>query len=177
MTSRVVLRELRRSDAAALLGVAGAPAVVRHSWPAPSSLDAFDAYITSAWRERTDGKGACFAFVPRDHTEPAGMFELRALQPGFFRAELGLLLGPSWCETDAFDDALRLVCAFGFTTLGGHRIEIRSAVENTACNRALEKIGVEREAVLRAAFAHGGRFADEYLWAIVRGLDALGTQA
>ena len=177
VTPRVVLRELRRSDAGALWNLARLPEVARYSWPAPPNVDAFDAFITQAWRDRADGRYACFAVVLHDQTEPAGMFELRSRQPRFFRAELGLLIDPALWESGAFDDALRITCEFAFTTVGVHRMEIRTAVANAACNGALERLGVQQEAVLRGAFAIDGRVEDQYLWSIVRGVDRLAGPA
>ena len=173
VSAHVVLRELRRADAPRLWQLARAPGVGRYCWPAPPSVDAFDSFITQAWRDRTDGKYACFAFVPRDRTEAAGVFELRSLQPNFVRAELGVMIDAADWEGAAFADGMRLICDFGFRTVGVHRVEIRSSVAHGECNAALGRLGVRREATLRSAFAHGGQFEDQYLWAIVKGLDPL----
>jgi RimJ/RimL family protein N-acetyltransferase len=171
VSANVVLRELRRADAAALWLVARTPGVGRYSWPAPPTVDAFDSFITQAWRDRTEGKYACFAFVPREQAEPAGVFELRSLQPHFVRAELGMMLAPVVWDDAAFVDGMRVICEFAFNTVGVHRIEIRTPVAHAQCNAALERLGVRREATLRSAFAHDGQFEDQYLWAIVKGLD------
>jgi ribosomal-protein-alanine N-acetyltransferase len=173
VTPTVVLRELRRADAAALWRIARAPEVVRYSWPPPPNVEAFETFIARAWRDRVDGKYACFAIVPRDREEPAGMFELRSLQPKFFRAELGLLLESALWENRVFEDAMRQICDFAFRTLGARRMEIRSSVAHAACNAALAKLGVTREATMQSAFTHDGGFEDQYLWSLVYGLDAL----
>ena len=173
VSPRVVLRELRRSDAAALWQVARLPGVARYSWPAPPTVDAFEAFIAQAWRDRTDGKSASFALVLRDQTEPSGVFELRSLQPNFVRAELSVMIDPSLWDNGTSEDGIRLVCQFGFTTIGVHRIEVRSVFRHTQYNAALEKLGLKKEAILRAAFAHDGHFEDQFLWAIVKGLDPL----
>jgi len=173
VTSRVVLRELRRSDAPALLRIARSPDVARYSWPPPATVDAFERFIKWAWSERAVGKYTCFAAVPRDQNEPGGLFELRPLQPNFFRAELGLFMDPPNWDNGVFHDGARLVCEFAFKVIGVHRIEMRSPVSHTACNAALEKLGVHREGVLRSSFSHNGQFEDQYLWSLVNGLDRL----
>ena len=173
VSPNVVLRELRRSDAAALWQLACSPEVARYSWPAPPTVDAFDSFITKAWRDRTEGRYACFAFVPRTQEEPAGIFELRSLQPKFVRAELGILIDPALWRDAACADGMRLICDFGFNTVGVHRVEIRSSVAHAPCNEALERFGVRKEATLRSAFTHGGTFEDQYLWGIVKGVDPL----
>jgi len=173
VTPRVVLRELRRSDAASLWRVSRSPEVARDSWPGPPTVDAFEAFISRAWRGRAEGKYACFASVSSNQPEPTGLFELRSLQPSFFRAELGLLVDAPMWENGVFEDAMRLVCGFAFRTVGARRVEIRVSVAHARCNAALERLGVQKEAVLRAAFPQGGQFEDQYLWSLVSGLDPL----
>jgi RimJ/RimL family protein N-acetyltransferase len=173
VTPRVVLREVRRADAADLWRLARSPEVARYSWPAPSTVDKVEGFITRAWRDRSDGKYACFAVVPRDQTAPAGMLELRSLQPAFLRAELGLLIDPALWDSAVFADAMRLVCDFAYKTIGVRRIEIRTSVANAACNAALVALGVHQEAVMRAAFMHDGRHEDQYLWSLMNGTDRL----
>jgi RimJ/RimL family protein N-acetyltransferase len=173
VTSRVVLREMRRSDAASLWRVSRSPEVARYSWPGPATAEVFEAFITRAWRDRAEGKYACFAAVPSEHADPAGIFELRSLQPNFFRAELGLLVDPPLFGNGVFEDAMRLICGFAFTTVGVRRIEMRVSSTHARCNAALEQLGAKKEATLRAAFPQGSRFEDQYLWSVVSGLDRL----
>ena len=173
LTTSVVLRELRRSDAEALVRVARSADVARYAPPQPTRVDEFEDYINAAWRLRGEGRAAIFAVVPKDALEPAGLFELRSLQPGFVRAELGVVLEPLLWDGPVFDDGLRLVCEFAFATVGVRRIEIRSVVSHSRANAALARLGVQREAVLREAFPRGNIFEDQCLWSIVHGLDRL----
>jgi RimJ/RimL family protein N-acetyltransferase len=171
VTPRVVLRELRRSDAPALCRVARSPEVARHSWPAPPTVEAFERFIEWSWAERAAGRYTCFGVVPRDSITAAGIFELRPLQPGFFRAELGYFIDKPLWGTGVFHDGARLMVDFAFNAVGVHRIEVRASVENARSNAALQKIGAHKEGLLRAAFVHDGQYEDQYLWSFVNGLD------
>jgi ribosomal-protein-alanine N-acetyltransferase len=171
VTPRVVLRELRRSDAADLCRVARSPEVARHSWPSPPTVEAFERFIEWSWAERAAGKYACFGVVPRDQMSAAGLFELRPLQPGFFRAELGFFIDKPLWGSGVFQDGARLMAEFAFSAIGVHRIEVRASVENMRSNAALEKIGAQKEGLLRAAFVHDGQYEDQYLWSLVKGID------
>lgn len=175
MSPRVVLRELRRADGAALWRLSKVPGVTEFAWPGPPTVEAFEKFISFAWNERTDGKYACFAVVPWDQPEPAGLLELRSLQPNFYRAELGLLIDPAMWDNGVFDDAMRLMCGFTFGTIGTRRIEIRSHVDDARGNAALQRLGLQKEATLRAAYVCKERTADQYLWSVVRGLDRLAS--
>ena len=168
---RVVLRELRRSDAPALYRIVRSPEGVPYTWPPPPTLKAFERFIEWTWTERAAGKYLCFGIVPQGATEAAGLFELRQTQPGFFRGELGFFMDPALWGTGLFSEAARLMLDFAIRVVGVHRIEARASVDNARSNTALRKLGARKEGVLRAAFACDGKFIDQNLWAIVAGLD------
>jgi len=170
-TSRLTLREVRLSDAAALHAVALCPDVARFMWPAPTEFDAFQRFIEWTWGERAAGKYVGFAIVPKGAVVPAGLFELRQMQPSFFRAELGFFIDPAYWGTGLFTEAARLVLDFAFRVVGIHRIEARATVDNVRSNRALRRLGAQREGILRASFVCDGALVDQALWAFVRGLD------
>jgi ribosomal-protein-alanine N-acetyltransferase len=168
---RVVLRELRISDAAPLYRVARCPDVARHMWPAPPAVDAFERFIEWTWAERAAGKYISFGIVPRGAPEPVGLFELRQMQPGFFRGELGFFMDPAVWGTGLFSQAARLMLDFSFQIVGVHRIEARATVDNQRSNMALRRLGARKEGTLRAAFISEGKYVDQHLWAIVEGLE------
>jgi [ribosomal protein S5]-alanine N-acetyltransferase len=170
-TPRLTLREVRMSDAAMLHRVAHHPDVARFMWPAPADLHAFQKFIEWIWAERGAGKYVGFAVVPKGAAGPAGLFELRQMQPRFFRAELGFFMDPAFWGTGLFTEAAQLVLDFAFRVVGIHRIEARATVDNTRSNRALRKLGAQQEGILRASFLCDGALVDQALWAFVRGLD------
>jgi ribosomal-protein-alanine N-acetyltransferase len=169
---RVSLRELRPSDAPALYTTVRIPDVAQQMWPPPETLEAVERFIERTHVKRGLGQYICFGVVPGGQADIAGLFELRPLQPRFFRIEMGYFLHPTWWGTGVFSEAARLVCDFSFDVLGTQRIEARVSVENLRGNGALRKIGAQREGRLRAAFVHEGRYVDQYLWAMVnKGLE------
>lgn len=167
-TDRVALRELRRDDAPALIDVTARDEVVRFSWPAPDNLAAVERFIQSTREERASGRYLCFGIVPVATGAVAGMFELRRLQPDFFRAEIGFFMTDEFRGKGVFADAARLLIDFAFGVVGVHRIEARVAVDNERSSAALRKLGAEQEGVLRDAFVRDGRYVDQVLWALVR---------
>jgi len=170
---RVVLRELRRSDAAALYRVTRCPDVARYMWPAPPAVEALERFIESTWEQRAAGKYVGFGIVPCGNSEAAGLFELRQMQPGFFRAELGFFMDPAAWGTGLFSDAARLMLDFAFQVVGVQRIEARATIDNARGNAALHRLGARKEGTLLGAFVRDGRSVDQHLWAIVSGVDRL----
>ena len=170
---RVALRELRRPDAPALLRIARSPEVIRYTWPAPASVDEFARFIEWTWEQRAAGKYVGFGIVPCGNSEAAGLFELRQMQPGFFRAELGFFMDPAAWGTGLFSDAARLMLDFAFQVVGVQRIEARATIDNARGNAALHRLGARKEGTLLGAFVRDGRSVDQHLWAIVSGVDRL----
>jgi ribosomal-protein-alanine N-acetyltransferase len=163
----VTLRELQSADAPALYAALCRPEVARSTWPPPASVDAFERFIEWAWAERATGKYICYGIVPRGREHAVGLFELRQLQPGFFRGELGFLMDPDKWGTGLFSEGAVLLLEFAFQVVEVHRIEARAAVNNPRSNAALRKIGARQEGTLRAAFVCEGQYIDQNLWAIL----------
>lgn len=166
--SGVTLRELRTSDAHALLDLLGADEVARFISPPPTTVDGFERFIAWAHQERSAGRYVCFAVVPEGMDTAVGIFQIRQLDPDFGTAEWGFALGRSLWGTGAFLAGARLAVDFAFDTLGVYRLEARAAVANGRGNGALAKVGAVKEGVLRRSFLRHGEYHDQALWSIVR---------
>jgi RimJ/RimL family protein N-acetyltransferase len=64
--------------------------------------------------------------------------------------------------------AQRLLVEYLFDNTPAHRLEAYTEVENVAEQRALEKVGFEREGVRRAAHFRAGAWRDSILYALLR---------
>jgi RimJ/RimL family protein N-acetyltransferase len=164
----VTLRDLERSDASSLFEMLTTEEVARFISPPPTTVEGFERFIEWTHREREAGRYACFAVVPDGLTRAIGIFQVRALEPGFMTAEWGFAIGSPFWGTGVFINAARSIVEFAFETLGVNRLEARAAVENGRGNGALAKVGAVKEGVLRRAFVRNGRSIDQALWSIVR---------
>ena len=165
--SMVTLRELRLSDAPALLAMLSTEEVARFISPPPTTVEGFERFIAWTHRERAAGNYACFAVVPHGMDTAIGIFQVRQLEPGFGTAEWGFAIGSAFWGTGVFLDGADLVLDFAFDTLGVHRLEARAAVRNGRGNGALQKIGAVQECVLRKSFQKNGAYLDQVLYAVV----------
>jgi RimJ/RimL family protein N-acetyltransferase len=164
----VTLRELETADALSLLDLLSTEEVARFISPPPTTVEGFERFIAWAHRERAAGRYACFAVVPAGLSRAVGIFQIRALEPGFDTAEWGFAIGSPFWGTGIFINGARSTVDFAFDTIGVHRLEARAAVENGRGNGALAKVGAIREGVLRRSFLRNGRYHDQVLWSIVR---------
>jgi RimJ/RimL family protein N-acetyltransferase len=161
------LRDLRLEDAPTLLAMLSTEEVARFISPPPSTVEGFARFISWTHRERQAGRYVCFAVVPQGMETAVGLFQIRALEPGFSTGEWGFALGSEWWGTGLFVDAAQLVLGFTFDTLGTYRLEARAAVINGRGNGALRKIGAVQEGLLRRAFLRNGQYHDQVLWSIL----------
>ncbi len=165
---RVVLRQLRPSDAAPLFATMTTADVARFISAPPPSVAAFERFIEKTAEKQADGRLACFAVTRSGHGDsPIGLFQVRELEPSFRTAEWGFAIGSPFWGTGLFEEAASLVLAFAFDTLGAHRMEARAAVKNGRGNRAIQKIGGVPEGVLRQAFLCEGEYVDQIVYGIV----------
>lgn len=163
----VTLRELRLSDAPALLAFLSTEEVSRFISPPPTTVDGFERFIAWTHHERAAGRYVCFGVVPDGYTDAVGLFQVRQLNGSFDVAEWGFAIGAEFWGTGLFADAARPVMAFVFETIGVTRLEARSSVENGRGNGALRKIGATREGVLRKSFLRNGVYHDQTLWSVL----------
>ena len=163
----VTLRELRVSDAAALLTLLTTEEVTRFISPPPTTIEGFERFIQWAQRERAAGRYVCFAVVPDGYDTAVGLFQVRQLDPSFGTAEWGFAIGSAFWGSGLFVSGAELVVDFAFDVIGVHRLEARAAVSNGRGNGALRKIGAVQEGILRKSFLRGGKYLDQSLWAIL----------
>ncbi len=166
-SARVTLRDLRIDDAPSLLSMISTEEVSRFISPPPTTVEGFERFIAWAVRERQNGNYVCFAVVPDGMSTAVGLFQLRALEPGFSTAEWGFAIGSGFWGTGVFAESARLVLGFAFETAGVHRLEARASIANGRGNGALRKVGAVQEGVLRRSFLRGGTHHDQVLWSIL----------
>ena len=173
----VILREVRKSDAHALVMHLTAPEITRFISPPPSTVDGFEEFIAASQRSRAGGEGACFAVTHRDFDTAIGLFQIRltssagneANQFGGVRdsAEWGFAVATPYWGTGVFMRGAGLVLDFVFEQMRVHRLEARCVLKNGRGGKALVKVGAVPEGVLRKAFTSGDEHLDQVLYAIV----------
>jgi RimJ/RimL family protein N-acetyltransferase len=164
----ITLRELRMSDATALLALLTTEEVTRFISPPPTTVEGFERFISWTIREREAGRYLCFAVVPEGYDTAVGLFQVRQLDPTFGTAEWGFAIGSAFWGKGLFTEGAALVVDFAFDVIGVHRLEARAAVANGRGNSALRKVGAIQEGVLRQSFLRGGKQYDQALWSIIR---------
>jgi RimJ/RimL family protein N-acetyltransferase len=165
--ARVVLRELRASDAPSLFAMLSADEVARFISPPPTSVSGFEQFIAWTLRQRSAGTYVCFAVTVRGYDTAIGIFQMRQIDADFRTAEWGFAIGSPFWGTGVFREGADLMLDFAFETVGVYRLEARASVQNGRGNGALRKVGAVKEAVLRKSFLRNGEQVDQVLYAIL----------
>jgi len=162
------LRELRMSDAPALLVSMSSEDVTRFISPPPSTVEGFERFIAWTFRERIAGHYMSFAIVPHGSDVVIGLIQLRSLDPDLRTLEWGFALAVEYWGTGIFVESAELAVDFAFEVIGAHRLEARAAVKNGRGNGALRKMGAVQEGLLRRSLLRNGEYLDQALWTILR---------
>ncbi len=169
-TERLLLRELRLTDAPDIFAYASDPEVCRYTlWSAHRSLADTKRFIeTELLRSATGREGFAWALVDRQTQRTIGTCNYVDWDVVHHRAEIGYALSRPYWGKGLMTEAVRAAISFGFHVMGLNRIQGRCTVENRASARVLEKAGMQYEGTLRQHDLVKGIYCDMKLYAIVR---------
>ena len=166
-SSRMMLRELVKSDAATLMALLRTEEVARFISPPPTTPEGFEKFIQWAIGQRQAGNQMTFGMVPEGFDHAVGLVQVRAIAPNFSVAEWGFAVGSPFWGTGLFLASARTAVDFAFQHTGVNRLEARAAVQNGRGNGALRKLGAVQEGILRGSLLKDGKYLDQIMWSIV----------
>lgn len=110
-----------------------------------------------------DDGTASFSVVELATDSLAGSALLWGIDPHNRTAHLGVALLPDFRGLGLSTDVLNVLCHYGFTVLGLHRLQVDTLADNIAMIRAAERAGFTREGTLRESAWVAGRFLDDVI--------------
>jgi ribosomal-protein-alanine N-acetyltransferase len=108
-----------------------------------------------------------FCLEQRSTNEFTGLMAMNLSRPKNKSAEVWYKIHTDHWNKGYTTEALKALLAYGFDTLGLHRISAGCAVENIASIRVLEKAGMQREGRCRGILPIRGQWLDNYIYAIL----------
>ena len=167
-TRRLILRELRLDDASALQSWPKNPPQWRHQAMEPEEFADTAARIRRYLEHRGEGpKRRLFVYVAIEKASGALMATVGLSRNGRSAASLGLGIAASHAGQGFATEIAARLLAYGFEDLALHRICADVALENAACLRIMEKIGMVREGVARDCIWAQGRWWTEAQYAML----------
>ena len=101
--------------------------------------------------------------------EIVGSIEVTGADERSGHCELGWVIGKAWRGRSFMPEAASAVCAFLLEQVGYNRVEAYASVENASSTRVMEKIGMQKEGVLRSYFRlNSGKMTDIAIYSMLR---------
>lgn len=161
-TARLRLRLLDPADAATVTRLAGRREIAHTtlSIPHPHSEPAARDWIAFALTQHEAGKAFPFAVTLIANDEFIGAAGLHAIDPDHWQAEMGFWIAVDHWRHGYATEAGQAMVRFAFETLRLNRVYAHHMVRNPASGRALAKIGLRPEGVLRQRTRKWGVYED-----------------
>ena len=168
-TERLILRELRRSDAADVLVFRGDPIVQKYDDPVIHTEAEAQTFIDELHEEYRARAGINWAVTRSDLDVVVGIFSLHHWSRHHRRAEAGYGLARACWGQGIASEALRAILRFGFGQLDLNRIYAQTIADNHESVRLLERLGFRREGTFRRhSWEDDGTFHDSAMYGLLR---------
>ena len=135
--------------------------------PNDISLHEIEEWIKSRPKLWEDNKGYHFAIIDSKRRSFIGNCGLDPVDLQNRIAELGYWVRTSHTNQGIATCALKLVINFAFNILKLNRIEILIAEKNTISQHVAEKLGAQKEGLLRKRLSVRGKIHDAYLFSVI----------
>lgn len=168
-TARLLLREYRDSDFAAIRAYDSDPLVQQYCGAVTITEQETWAYLqqTKRWAGEQPRTRYPFAVARLEDDGVIGWAPLAIRDLSLREAEIGWTINRRFWGQGYATEAGRCLLRFGFGALNLHRIYAICRVENQASWRVMEKLGMRREAHYKEVEWTDGAWRDQYRYAFL----------
>lgn len=169
-TPRLFLRKMTMADAQDMYAYSKDPEVSRHVlWDAHRSVNESKGYLRYIMRQYRNNEPSSWGIEHKESGHLIGTIGYMWWNRENRSAEVGYSLSRKHWNQGLMTEALRAVLRFGFEDMNLHRIEAQHETTNPASGKVMEKVGMQKEGILRGRLYNKGKFVDVALYAILRG--------
>lgn len=168
-TPRLLLRPLLATDAPAVYAMHADPVTLRY-WSTPPWADPAlaDELIARDLAAMAAGDYIRLGLQRRDDGRLIGLCTLFAFYLPSRRCEIGYILARDCWGQGCMHEALLVLLDYGFGMLGLNRIEADIDPRNAGSQRTLNRLGFQREGLLRERWIVSGEVSDTALHGLLR---------
>lgn len=170
-SERLLLRRFKDSDLAPFMAYRNDPEVAKYQgWDSCDQHEAmaFIREMESSTRPGVPGEWFQFAIESKETGALVGDCALRVDEHEPYRAEIGFTLARAHQGKGLASEAVSRLLDYAFDTLRLHRVEAIADCKNAPSVALLERLGMRREGHFIQHIWFKGRWADEYLYAVLR---------
>lgn len=168
-SERLIIRTLRMSDLQDCFALTSdahvmskTVALTKHT-----SLNECSDYLKQIIDAYEHNNAAWWAVTEKNTDRVIGFCGYVNYAPHFNRAELGYLIAYEQWNKGYGTEACKAVIKYGFMGMQLHRVEATVDTENSASIRVLEKLGMQREGLLRERVLCNGEYRDRYMYGLL----------
>lgn len=168
-TTRLLLRPLQDSDAAALFAIHSDPEVMRYWNTLPwESTDVAHGFIKFDGEAQLNGRHLCVGIQPLGEQTLIGTCMLFSINAQCRRAELGYGMARAFWGKGLMHEALVAFLSYAFETMNLNRIEADTNPRNLASVKSLERLGFKKEGHLRERWIVKGEASDSSFYGLLK---------
>ena len=147
--SRIELRSITASDKEDIFLGLSNPEVIKYYGVSFETLEATEEQMIWFQDLEKNGTGKWWSIFNSKTGQFLGAGGFNDLNKKLKKAEIGFWLLPEFWSKGYMQEAMPLICDYGFNELGLNRIEGIVESENLNCKRAIEKLGFTLESTSR----------------------------
>ncbi len=167
-TERLLLREVRPEDCAAIFCNYTDPQVTEHFMEPLTDLQQAATIVEEYIAYHQTGTGIVWAITLKGSPTLVGTCGYEVLSPYDQRGEIGYDLARAYWGQGIMREALQAVIAYSFTQLALNRIQAYVLTENARSIGLLRRLHFETEGVLREYRRFKGKFSDWVLMSLLK---------
>jgi ribosomal-protein-alanine N-acetyltransferase len=169
MTARLVLRQLRLSDASDVFHYAHDPEVTEHTtWDAHRTVADSLMFIEQTIAASERGENVELAMELKENKKVIGTCGMVSVSAEHCRGELAFAMAKEHWGSGLMGEALTAMLAFGYGPLQLNRIWARVDPDNMDAMRLLKRAGWQFEGTLRQDAKVRGQFRDVKLYSLLK---------
>lgn len=168
-TDRLILREMTKEDAEGIFTCFSNEDVTRYyGQETLEKIEQAEKIVDFFSKSYSEKRGIRWGIERRGTKGIIGTIGFNAWLPKHKRAEIGYELHPDYWRNGYTLEAVLKVISYGFEKLDLTRIGAVVFIENKASNNLLEKVGFQKEGVLRDYMYQNGKAYDTYVYSLLR---------
>lgn len=168
-TERLLLRKITLNDANDMFEYASNPEVSQYTmWSTHTSIEDTKYFLQSLTKMYKRRELVDWGIVHKAEKKFIGTCGFVEWSMTHSRAEIGYALSRRYWGEGYMSEAVNAVIEFGFREMSLNRIMGRCEVHNIASARVMEKVGMQREGILRQHLFVKDRYWDLKIYSILR---------
>lgn len=168
-TDRLILRELTNEDAEGIFACFSNDDVTRfYGQETLKSIEEAKKIVDFFSKSYIEKRGIRWGIERKETKGIIGTIGFNAWLPKHKRAEIGYEIHPQQWRKGYTSEAVSEVLSYGFDVMGLTRIGAVVFIENEASNKLLEKVGFQKEGVLRNYMYQDGKSYDTNVYSLIK---------